>query len=71
MNIETEELIKLLEDNDSICVDFEKALTDLYDIDREEVVRYHESSIMVLLGLMKLNNITIEEMLEQMIGGLT
>lgn len=66
MNLTTNEILELTEKHDSIATDFEQTLVKKSNISFEELVSYHNSSCIVLLGLMKISNLTIDEMLEKM-----
>lgn len=70
MKLTTEELIKLVEENDLKAFEFENKLRDKYGVDSDELNSYNQSSIMTLLGLMKFNNLTVDEMLEKCLDDL-
>lgn len=70
MNLTTEELIKLVEENDLKAFEFENKLRDEYGFDSDELNSYNQSSIITLLGLMKFNNLTVDEMLEKCLDDL-
>lgn len=70
MNLTTNEIVELTEKHDSIATEFEQGLVEKSNISFEDLVSYHNSSIIVLLGLMKLNNLTIDEMLDSCIKDL-
>ena len=60
MKLTTNEILELTEKHDSIATEFEQALVEKSNVSFENLVSYHNSSIIVLLGLMKLNNLTID-----------
>lgn len=64
MNLTTEELIKLVEDHDSKAVEFEKNIVRYTGLEHSELEEYNTSSMIVLLGLLKLKEMSIDEMLE-------
>lgn len=70
MKLTTNEILELTEKHDSIATEFEQALVEKNNVSFENLVSYHNSSIIVLLGLMKLNNLTIDEMLDSCIKDL-
>lgn len=70
MKLTTHEILELTEKHDSIATEFEQALVEKSNVSFENLVSYHNSSIIVLLGLMKLNNLTIDEMLDSCIKDL-
>lgn len=70
MKLTTNEILELTEKHDSIATEFEQALVEKSNVSFENLVSYHNSSIIVLLGLMKLNNLTIDEMLDSCIKDL-
>lgn len=65
MNLTTEELIKLVEEYDSQCIEFEKDVVNYTNIERWELEKYLKSAMILTLGLMKFNNLTVDEMLEE------
>lgn len=70
MNLTTEELITFLEKHDLNVSELENKLCDEYFVDSEELYQYTQSSFITLLGLMKFNNLTVEEMLEKCLDNL-
>lgn len=70
MNLTTEELIKLVETHDSQCLEFEEAVVNYTNIERWELEKYLQNVILVTLGSIKLNEITIDEMLEKCLDDL-
>lgn len=70
MNLTTEELITWLEKHDLNVGELENKLCDEYFVDSEELYQYTQSSFITLLGLMKFNNLTVEEMLEKCLDNL-
>ena len=64
MNLTTEELIKLVETHDAKAVEFEKNIVKYTGLERSELEKYNTSSIIVLLGLIKLKQATVDEILE-------
>lgn len=66
MNLTAEELIKLVEEYDSKNLEFE----DNTMVDYSELEEYNAGNIIVLLCLIKLNTITIDEMLEKCLDNL-
>lgn len=70
MNLTTEELIKLVEEYDSKNLEFEDNIRDNTMVDYSELEDYNAGNIIVLLCLIKLNAITIDEMLEKCLDNL-
>lgn len=70
MNLTTEELITLVETHDLKAFEFENKLRDEYCVDSDDLNNYNQSSIITLLGLMKFNNLTVDEMLEKCLDDL-
>lgn len=64
MNLTTEELIRLVEEYDSKNLEFEDNIRDNTTVDYSELEYYNAGNIIVLLCLIKLNQITMDEMLE-------
>lgn len=64
MSLTTKELLKLVEEHDSKAVEFEKNIVRYTDLERSELEEYNTSSIIVLLGLIKLKQTTVDEILE-------
>lgn len=70
MNLKTTEIIKLVEEHDSKAVEFEKCVVDYTNIERWELEEYNTSSIIVLLGLIKLKQATVDEIFESCVNNL-
>ena len=70
MNLTTEELIKLVEDHDAKAVEFEKNIVKYKGLERSELDEYNTSSMIVLLGLLKLKQSTVDEVLESCLNHL-
>lgn len=70
MNLTAEELIKLVEEYDSKNLEFEDNIRDNTMVDYSELEEYNAGNIIVLLCLIKLNTITIDEMLEKCLDNL-
>ena len=70
MNLTTEELIKLVEEHDSKAVEFEENIVRYTGLNHSELDEYNTSSIIVLLGLIKLNQATVDEILESCVKNL-
>nr|DAE25886.1 MAG TPA: hypothetical protein [Siphoviridae sp. ctu8P6] len=70
MNLTTEELIKLVEEHDSKAVEFEENIVRYTGLNHSELEEYNTSSIIVLLGLIKLNQATVDEILESCVNNL-
>lgn len=70
MSLTTKELIKLIEDHDSKAGEFEKNIVRYTGLERSELEAYNTSSIIVLLGLIKLKQATVDEILETCIKDL-
>jgi hypothetical protein len=64
MNLTTEELIKLVEEYDLKARTFEDKIKDNTTIEYRELEDYNATNITILLCLVKLKQITIDEMLE-------
>ena len=64
MSLTTTELIKLMEEHDSKAGEFERNLVRYTGVTRSELEEYNASSIIVLLGLIKLKQVTVDEILE-------
>lgn len=70
MNLTTGELIRLVEEHDSKATEFEKNIVKYTGLDYSNMNEYNTSSIIVLLSLMKINQITVDEMLEKCLNQL-
>lgn len=70
MNLTSEELIKLVEEHDSKAAEFEKNIGRYTDLNHSELEDYNTSSILVLLGLIKLKQATVDEVFEQCLNQL-
>lgn len=70
MNLTNEELSALVEEHDSKCADFEQDVANYTNIDSSALEEYNKNNMIVLLGLMKLNHITIDKMLEKCLDDL-
>lgn len=70
MNLTNEELIKLVETNDSQCLEFEEAVVNYTNIERWELETYVKNTMIVTLGLIKLKQITMDETLEKCLDDL-
>lgn len=70
MMLTSEELIKLVEEYDSKSLEFEDNTMDNTTVEYSELEEYIVGNIIVLLCLIKLNQITIDEMLEQCLNNL-
>lgn len=70
MNLTTEELIKLVEEYDSKNLEFEDNIKDNTNVEYRELEDYNAGNILVLLCLLKLKEITIDEMLESCLNQL-
>ena len=64
MNLTTEELIKLVEEYDLKARSFEDKIKDNTTIEYRELEEYNAGNVIMLLCLIKLKQITIDEMLE-------
>ena len=64
MNLTSEELIKLVEEHDSKAVEFEKNVVRYTGLNHSELEEYTTNSMIVLLGLIKLKQANIDEILE-------
>lgn len=64
MKLTSEELIKLAEEYDSKNLEFEDNIRDNTTVEYRELEDYNARNIIVLLCLLKLKEITIDEMLE-------
>lgn len=64
MKLTNEELIKLVEEYDSKAVEFEEKIRGNTLVKISELEDYNAGNVIVLLCLIKLKQITIEEMLE-------
>lgn len=65
MNLTTEELIKFIEECDSKATEFEKNIVKYTAVDDSEVLEYTYNSLIVLLGLIKLKQASVDEILEK------
>lgn len=70
MNLTTGELIRLVEEHDSKAAEFEKNIVKYTGLDYSNMNEYNTSSIIVLLSAMKINQITVDEMLEKCLNQL-
>lgn len=70
MNLTTDELIKLVEEHDSKAGEFEKNIVRYTGLNHSELEEYNTSSIIVLLGLIKLKQATVDEILESCVNNL-
>ena len=70
MNLTNDELIKLVEEYDSQWLEFEEAVVNYTNIERWELENYLKNAIIVTLGSIKLNQITMDEMLEKCLDDL-
>lgn len=70
MSLTMKELIKLVEDHDSKVVEFEKNIVRYTGLEHSELEEYITSSIIVLLGLIKLKQTTVDEVLESCVNNL-
>lgn len=70
MKLTTEELIKLVEEHDSKAMEFEKNIVRYTGLNHSELDEYNTSSLIVLLGLIKLKQTTVDEMLEYCVNNL-
>lgn len=70
MNLTSEELLKLIEEHDSKAVEFEENIVRYTGLERSELEEYNTSSIIVLLGLIKLKQATVDEILETCVKNL-
>lgn len=70
MNLTTEELLKLIEEHDSKAVEFEKNIFRYTGLNNSDLEEYQTSSIIVLLSLIKINETTVDEVLEKCIKNL-
>ena len=64
MKLTSEELIKLAEEYDSKNLEFENNIRDNTTVEYRELEDYNARNIIVLICLLKLKEITIDEMLE-------
>ena len=70
MNLTSEELIKLVEEYDSKTIEFEKNIVRYTGLERSDLEEYQTGAILVLVALMKLKQVTIDEMLEECLKNL-
>lgn len=70
MKLTTAELIKLVEEHDSKAGEFEKNIVRYTGLNHSELEEYNTSSIIVLLGLIKLEQATVDEVFEQCLNQL-
>lgn len=70
MSLTTEELIKLVEEYDSKAVEFEKNIVRYTGLKHSELEEYNTSTMIVLVGLIKLNQATVDEILETCVKNL-
>lgn len=64
MNLTTEELNKLVDEHDLKARFFEDKINDTTTIKYRELEEYNAGNVVMLLCLIKLKQITIDEMLE-------
>lgn len=70
MNLTTTELIKLVKEYDSKAVEFEKNIVRYTDVNYSDLEKYNTTTIIVLLGLIKLKETTVDEVLEHCVNKL-
>lgn len=70
MNLTTEELFELVEMYDSKALEFEAKFKDNTELNYSELYDYNASNMIVLLSLIKVNQITVDEMLEKCLNSL-
>ena len=70
MNLTSEELIKLVEAYDSKTMEFEKNIVRYTGLERSDLKEYQTGAILVLVALMKLKQVTIDEMIEECLKNL-
>ena len=70
MNLTSEELIELAEEYDSKTMEFEKNIVRYTGLERSDLEEYQTGAILVLVALMKLKQVTIDEMLEECLKNL-
>lgn len=70
MKLTTEELLEVLETHDVKAFEFENRLRNESDITLDELHHYYKTIFITLLGQMKLNNLTVDEMLEECLDNL-
>lgn len=70
MKLTTKQLIKLVEEHDSKAGEFEKNIVRYTGLKRSELDEYNTSSIIVLLGLIKLKQATVDEVFESCVKSL-
>ena len=70
MKLTSEELIKLAEEYNSKNLEFEDNIRDNTTVEYRELEDYNARNIIVLLCLLKLKEITIDEMLEAFLNHL-
>lgn len=70
MNLTTEEIIKLVKEHDSKAVEFEENIVRYTGLEHSELEDYITSTMIVLLGLIKLNQATVDEILEKCVKNL-
>lgn len=70
MKLTTEELIELVEIYNSKAFEFEAKFKDNTDLNSSELYDYNASNIIVLLSLIKLNQIMVDEMSEKCLNSL-
>ena len=69
MKLTNEELIKLVEEYDSKAIEFEDKIRN-NTFKYSELADYTAGNVIIILSLIKMNQITIEEMLEQCVNQL-
>lgn len=70
MKLTTEELIKWVKEHDSKAVEFEENIVRYTGLEYSELEEYNTSTMIVLLGLIKLNQATVDEILESCVKNL-
>lgn len=70
MNLTTEQLIELVEECDSKAMEFENNIAKYTPFGDRDVLEYTSNSLIVLLGLIKLKQTTVDEVLEGCLNNL-
>lgn len=70
MKLTSEELIKLVEEYDSKNLEFEDNIRDNTAVEDSDLEDYNAGNIIVLLCLIKLDQVTIDEALEVFLNNL-
>lgn len=70
MNLTTEQLIELVEECDSKAMEFENNIVKYTSFGDRDVLEYTSNSLIVLLGLIKLKQTTVDEVLEECLNNL-